>query len=78
MPDEAQPNSDLFSAVAAVAAPAPVVAPVAPPPAPPVHPSMELLFASLIEKHFPALEAGGVEAHQPLRAFLRELIDLKS
>ena len=74
MPDEAQPNSDLFSAVAAVAAPAPVVAP---PPAPAVHPSMELLFASLIEKHFPALEAGGVEAHQPLRAFLRELIDLK-
>ena len=29
--------------------------------------------ATIIDKHFPAADAGGVEAHQPLRAFLHEL-----
>lgn len=31
---------------------------------------------ALIDKHFPELTAGGVEAHQPFRAFLLELRNL--
>lgn len=59
----------------------PPAVPVSRPSAPPSPPEPEpkdgkAKMLALIDKHFPVIRKGGVEAHQPLRDFFLEVAEL--
>lgn len=76
MPDEAQSDNDLFSTrtdVAVAKASAAILAATTEGRDDEQPTDLKAKFEALVHAHFPDLDAGGFEAHQPLRAFLLDL-----